>query len=122
MTIRSKSFFAERLREARQKASPHVNDRAHQLSNIAKRLHRDSPRSGPNRNKYGELRSGPGEAPAMEDGVLYALIDQGVHEGFTRAEVIVNYGVLEDGTLTMAPRPLGRQAADELIQTVKDEP
>lgn len=122
MTIRTKSHFAERLREAREKARPHVKARAEQLSGIAKELHRNAPRSGTNLNRFGEPRSAPGEAPAMETGELFAKIDQGVTLDGTTAQVVVNYSVLEHGTVRMKPRPLGRQASDELRKRVKDEP
>lgn len=114
MTIRSKSHFAERLREAKAAAAPHVKARAQELSGIAKDLHRNAPRGGVNRNRFGETRSKPGDPPAMETGELFAKLDQGVTLNGTTAEVVVNYTVLEFGTIRMKPRPLGRKASAEL--------
>lgn len=122
MTIRAKSHFAERLREARQKAQPHLKSRAHQLSGVAKNLHRNAKRGGDNINRFGEHRSAAGEDPAMETGELFAKIDQGVTVEDGRAEVTINYTLLEDGTRRMGPRPLGRHASSEFQRKVKDEP
>lgn len=122
MTIRTKSYFAERLREAREKAAPHVKARANELSSIAKDLHRNAPRGGVNINRFGETRSKPGDPPAMETGELFAKLDQGVTVDGTTAEVVVNYSVLEFGTVRMKPRPLGRKSSAELQKRVKAEP
>lgn len=120
MTIRSKSFFAERMAEIRRDATKHRDARAKELSGIAKELHRNAPRGGPNKNRFGEFRSAPGEAPAMETGELFANIDQGVILAPDAAEVTINYTVLEFGTVRMKPRPLGRKASAELQKRAKE--
>lgn len=116
-------------------ASRHVKKRANDLSDIAKNLHRSAPRGGKAKNKFGERRSAPGEAPAMETGRLFAEIDQGVEVNGKTATVIVNRKVLEFGyalgsrsrlsdrkTLAggvLKPRPLGRKASAALKARVK---
>ena len=122
MTIRTKSHFAERKREALQATRPHLKARAEQLSGIAKDKHHNAPRGGDNLNMFGEPRSAAGEVPAMETGALFAAIDQGVTLDGNRAEVVVNHTLLEEGTVRMGPRPLGREASAEFRKQVKDEP
>lgn len=121
MTIRTKSHFTERLAEIRRDATKHRDNRAKQLSGIAKDLHRNAPRKGLNKNRWGEQRSAPGDPPAMEMGELFAKLDQGVTLTPEAAEVVVNHTVLEMGTVRMKPRPLGRKASAELQKRVKDE-
>ena len=104
-------------------ASRHVKKRANELSDIAKNLHRSAPRGGKAKNRFGERRSAPGEAPAMETGRLFANIDQGVEHTGKTATVIVNRKVLEfgysKGKRTLRPRPLGRKASAELKARTK---
>ena len=104
--------------------SQRVRRRAKQLSGIAKDLHRDAPRGGENRNKWGEKRSAPDEPPAMEDGVLFAKIDQGVTEvAPAEATTIVNYSVLEYGyTLLMQPKPGGSAPTAGGVRVLRPRP
>lgn len=74
-----------------------ARDRARDAQAIAKAQHRDAPRGGSNRNRFGEARSAPGEPPAMETGRLFARLDQGYEETPEGARVPVNYRVLEFG-------------------------
>lgn len=120
MTIRSRSFFAERMAEIRPDAIKHRDARAKELSGIAKDLHRNAPRRGTNKNRFGEFRSAPGDPPAMETGELFAKLDQGVTLTPAAAEVVVNYTVLEMGTLRVKPRPLGRKSSAELQKRAKE--
>ena len=99
--------------------SRHVRKRANELSDITKNLHRNAPRGGKAKNRFGERRSAPGEQPAMETGRLFAEIDQGVQVDGKSATVIVNRKVLEYGTARMRPRPLGRKASAALKAKVK---
>ena len=116
-------------------ATRHVKKRAEELSDIAKNLHRSAPRGGKAKNRYGERRSAPGEAPAMETGRLFANIDQGVEHTGKTATVIVNRKILEYGYAigsrsrlsdrkslaggVLKPRPLGRKASAALKARVK---
>lgn len=102
-----------RVKEA---ARLHVRRRARELSEIAKQLHRDAPRGGDAKNRFGENRSKKDEPPAMEWGGLFAEIDQGVEVEGMEAKVLVNLAVLEFGKRdkTLQPRPLGRLAVAEL--------
>lgn len=108
-------------------AEKHVAKRAQQLSEIAKDLHRTAPRGGSAVNHRGEHRSAPGEPPAMEDGGLFAMLDQGVEVDGTRATVVVNFGFgpgkgsMEAGTRRMRPRPLGALAVAALKARVAEE-
>jgi hypothetical protein len=91
--------------------------RAEKWANLAKQVafetHRQAPRGGVNINKFGEPRSAPGEAPAMETGRLFAILNQQrparEPDGYS---VLVNYTVLEQGyskgNRVLEPRPLGR--------------
>lgn len=108
-----------------QAAGRHLKQRAELLSSIAKDLHRRAPRGGDATNAFGEHRSAPGEAPAMEHGGLFAMIDQGVEVDRMEARVVVNFGFgpgkgsMEEGTRRMKPRPLGRKSVAELKKRVK---
>jgi hypothetical protein len=110
-----------------QAAGRHLKQRANELRQIALDLHRTAPRGGPGINKYGELRSpkAGGTAPAVEEGGLYAMIDQGVTLDRMSARVVVNFGFgpskgsMEKGTRRMRPRPLGALAVAELESRIK---
>lgn len=117
--VRSESNLKRALEAIEAKATRHVRKRANELSGIAKDLHRNAPRGGENINRFGERRSAPGEVPAMETGGLFAEIDQGVDVTPKQATVVVARSVLEFGTRTMAPRPLGRIAVAELKARTK---
>ena len=104
-------------------------ERASKWADLAKTVafetHRQAPRGGANLNKFGERRSAPGEAPAMETGRLFAILNQQQPQreadGYS---VLVNYSVLETGYSVgrrarisdrrefaagiLEPRPLGR--------------
>jgi hypothetical protein len=113
--VRSESRLLQARLAVQQAASKHVQGRAQLLSGIAKELHKNAPRGGENRNRFGERRSAPGEPPAMETGKLFADLDQGVTQQGMRAEVIVADKHLENGTRRgLKPRPLGRLALAEL--------
>lgn len=116
--VRSESRALQARLAIEQAASRHIKGRAELLSSIAKDLHRTAPRGGDNLNRFNERRSAPGEAPAMETGELFAAIDQGIEQTGMQATVVVNTRYLEDGTRTMAKRPLGRLALAELKSRV----
>lgn len=105
-----------------QAAGQHIKQRAFELRDIALALHRTAPRGGPGVNRFGELRSprAGNTAPAMEDGGMYAMIEQGVTLDRMSARVVVNFGFgpgkgsMEAGTRRMRPRPLGALAVAEL--------
>lgn len=127
----SVSTAAERIRA---KLAKRVAARAEQGNLINTRLHMTSPRGGPSINYYRQQRSAPGEAPAVEFGVLLSQISEVKIEGL-RASWVTNYAVLEFGydvgarsrlsdskTLgarRMAPRPMGRMTIEELKQAAK---
>ena len=117
--VRSESNLRQALEAIEASATRHVRKRAKELSGLAKDLHRDAPRGGENTNRFGERRSAPGEVPAMETGGLFAEIDQGVDVTPKQATVVVARTVLEFGTRTMGPRPLGRRAVAELKERIK---
>ena len=112
-----------------QAASRHVRDRAKQLADTAKSLHKIAPRGGPGINTFGERRSpaAGGTAPAIEFGGLFASIDQGITQKGLEAQVVVNFGFgpgkgsMEEGTRRMRPRPLGKLALAEFEQKVRSE-
>lgn len=97
----------------------HLSKRARELAEITKDLHRTAPRGGAAVNRFGERRSAPGEAPAMESGGLFAEIDQGVEKGAREVRVLVILAVLEYGTPKMRPRPLGKQASAALKERIR---
>ena len=92
-------------------------ERAHKWADLAKTVafetHRQAPRGGVNTNRFGERRSAPGAPPAMENGELFAILNQ--QQPVREADgysVLVNYTVLEKGysagNRVLEPRPLGR--------------
>lgn len=114
----------------RQKLAERVRVRAEQAERIAAQLHMNAPRGGTNLNMFGQPRSAPGEQPAVETGALLGrILNETVISGL-RAQVTVNYKVLEYGyyvgarsrisdraELTpsrMAPRPMGRMTVARL--------
>ena len=111
--VRSVSRALQARLAVEQAASKRVSNRAHQLSGIAKDLHRTAPRGGENVNRFGERRSAPGQVPAMETGSLFAAIDQGVTVRGLEATVLVNWVEVEFQTRNVAPRPLGTVALRE---------
>ncbi len=117
--VRSVSRALQARFAIEQAASRHVKGRAELLSGIAKDLHRTSPRGGKNVNQFGEKRSAPGQAPAMETGALFATIDQGITQVGMEAQVVVADKFLEFGTRRMKPRPLGAIASAALKARVK---
>ncbi len=76
--------------------------------------HATAPREGRNKNQFGEFRSAPFKAPAVETGTLYDLIATSLRE--TKPghwTFMVNYADLEFGKGNTKPRPLGRIALDD---------
>lgn len=102
------------------KIDQRAKQRAKLAQDIAKELHRNAPRTGVNINRFGEKRSSPGTAPALETGTLFAHIDQGLERiGQAHYRVPVNRESLEFGeTLpngaAVLPRPMGRLTLAEL--------
>ena len=113
--------LAATIQRARAKAEDRTLRRAEELQEIARELHRNAPRGGVNRNRYGQPRSAPGEPPATEEGTLLERLSdppQPVARGYRAA---VNYAVLEDGYApnNLEPRPLGRLSLDALKAKVR---
>gem|GEM_PF-2140252 len=104
------------------KAEQRTYARAVQGSEIAVALHLSSPRTGPTVNRYGQLRSAPGEQPAVEEGTLLTLLQAtptpvpGLNGNGHK--FLVNYAVLELGTRHIAPRPLGAMTVAHLKREV----
>lgn len=77
-----------------------------------------SPRGGTNLNRFGQPRSAPGEPPAVETGELLGRILNGTIISGMRAEVAVNYVVLEYGYdkngRRLLPRPNGRMTIEQM--------
>lgn len=96
----------------------HVHARAVQGSEIAVQLHANAPRGGSNVNRYGQPRSAPSEAPAVEDGTLLAALQdppQPVQDGYA---ITVNRAQLEGGTRYVRPRPMGAMTIEQLKRNV----
>lgn len=109
---------------AMQKLLPQIErltlKRALELQAIAIELHSSAPRGGVNINARGRFRSAPGEQPAPEFGGLMEAIrdtpqkmtDEAGNPGF---RTVVNRVYLEKPPMIrIAPRPLGRMAAERL--------
>lgn len=109
------------LERIRGKLADRVEQRAARGQQIALELHDNAPRSGTNKNVWGEPRSAENEAPAIEYGDLYAAILGGltVDKANLRAAFVTNYVLLEYGTRRMGPRPMGRMTATYLKQEVQ---
>lgn len=111
----SRNAAADRIR---QKLAERVRVRAEQAERIAARLHMTAPRGGTNLNRYGQPRSAPGEQPAVETGALLGRILNETKVDGLRAQVTVNYAVLEYGYdangRRLAPRPMGRMTVARL--------
>lgn len=102
----------------RGKLAARVEERAKRGQEIALDLHLNAPRGGVNLNAWGEPRSAPNEPPAIEYGDLYDAMFEGleVDKNAARASFVTNWTLLEYGTRTIAPRPMGRITATQLKQ------
>lgn len=101
-----------------EKLADRVEARARQGQRIALDLHRNAPRGGVNLNVWGEPRSAPNEPPAIEYGDLYDAMHNGLEVDGLTARFVVNRVLLEYGTRTIAPRPMGRMTSALLKQEV----
>lgn len=110
------------LARIRSKLADRVQQRATRGRDIALDLHLNAPRGGTNLNVWGEPRSAPNEAAAIEYGDLYAAILGGltVDKANLTAAFVTNYVLLEYGTRRMGPRPMGRMTSTYLKQEVQD--
>jgi len=97
----------------------HAIPAANKGRDIAIELHEQAPRGGRNINFFGDPRSAPGEPPAQEFGDLLRDLRSPVRVRANDVRFIVNRGWLEDGTVNMAPRPLGLLTLNRLRQLVQ---
>lgn len=112
---------AFRLDATKRAASRRASRWASTGSRIAVATHDNAPRAGRNLNRYGLRRSAPGDPPAEEEGTLLATLRGGVEaDGPGRFVFLVNYSVLETGTDTIEPRPLGRITLGKLKARAKE--
>lgn len=122
------------MRRIEARSDEHAQKRAMQARDIAATEHRNAPRGGINKNRYGQFRSAPGEPPATEEGDLLRYIQGQQPLGMRlrpgHYRVGVNLVVLEFGFsvglrsrisdrktisgATLEPRPLGRITVDKL--------
>ena len=104
------------LKRARARLAGRVEQRTFQGADIALDLHVNAPRGGVNHNAFGQQRSAPGEQPAVEHGDLREAILNGttVNESTLTGTFVANTLLLEVGTRTILPRPLGRMTIDRL--------
>lgn len=119
--VKTAGLMPQAIEKLKKRQAEHIKRRAREYQQLVKEEHRNAPRGGSNLNMFGEARSAPGEAPAMETGALFAQLDQGLDVDMRKAEarVIANYKVLEYGTRRMKPRPLGRIALARLKGQVR---
>lgn len=112
------------LRQVAGRVEDHTRARADRLGEITAEKHRTAPRGGTNRNRYGQARSAPGEAPATEEGTLLSLLQVPPKRvGDAHYRVMANNAALEDGAKKdgriILPRPLGRLSLEQLKEEVR---
>ena len=105
------TYYTEVLQSTERRAY----QRALELSQIAERLHRTTPRLGAMNYRTGKRASIAGNAPAVQTGELLRRIQQRPKKVNGGYQVILNYEVLE----TYHNRPLKALALAELTRQIE---